>query len=178
MTEQRAPAAEPRRLPDAEPEQDMDLEHEARLEQEVRREARSNGGGSAPERQPDTRDLRDAQAAAETSAAYPSEPARTSATSTGGETPLFDVAAGHDLQERWLTIQTEFVDAPRDAVEKADALVAEVLKKLTESFARERDALEAAWSRGDDGSGDEASTEDLRQTIRRYRSFFNRLLSL
>ncbi len=90
--------------------------------------------------------------------------------------PLFDETAGAKLRERWLGVQTEFVDEPRAAVEKADSLVAEVLKQLTDTFAGERQRLENAWSHGDDTS--EVSTEDLRQAIRRYRSFFDRLLSL
>jgi hypothetical protein len=96
---------------------------------------------------------------------------------TSGNTALFDEAAGHALRERWLVIQTEFVDEPRVAVQKADSLVAEVLQRLTDTFARERESLEAGWSRRD-GSTDEITTEDLRQAIQRYRSFFNRLLSL
>jgi hypothetical protein len=86
---------------------------------------------------------------------------------------LFDRDATKDYQDRWLVIQTEFVDEPRQAVEKAESLVGEVVQALTESFAREHRDLEARWS------GDrEVSTEDLRLAIRRYRSFFNRLLSL
>ena len=91
---------------------------------------------------------------------------------------LFDEAAGKRFQDRWLTIQTEFVDEPRDAVQKADGLVAEVLKQLTDTFAHEREELEAGWSGAADGSDQEISTEDLRQAIQRYRSFFNRLLAL
>src|SRR5437773_3577447 len=93
-------------------------------------------------------------------------------------TPLFDENAGRDLRERWLVIQTAFVDEPRAAVEKADSLVAEVLQRLTDTFARERDELESGWSRAGDDEASEISTEDLRQAIRRYRSFFDRLLSL
>jgi hypothetical protein len=39
-------------------------------------------------------------------------------------------------------------------------------------FAAERRQLEAQWSRGD-----QVSTEELRLNLRRYRSFFQRLLS-
>jgi hypothetical protein len=90
-----------------------------------------------------------------------------------GDAALFDAASATDLRERWQAIQVEFVDEPRGAVEKADGLVAEVMKKLAEEFASERQDLESAWS-----GGNEASTEDLRQAIRRYRSFFNRLLAI
>lgn len=74
---------------------------------------------------------------------------------------------------RWDAIQTGFVDEPRKAVEEADALVAQTIKRLTEVFANERTALEGQWDRGD-----QVSTEDLRQALRRYRSFFERLLAV
>ena len=76
------------------------------------------------------------------------------------------------LRERWTSIQTAFVDEPREAVQSADRLVAETVKRLAESFAGERTNLERQWDRGD-----QISTEDLRQALRRYRSFFDRLLS-
>jgi hypothetical protein len=87
--------------------------------------------------------------------------------------PLFADDAATDLRDRWTEVQTGFVDEPRKAVEQADALVAEVMKRLADSFATERQALEQQWSRGDD-----VSTEELRISLRRYRSFFDRLLSV
>jgi len=94
-------------------------------------------------------------------------------TSGAAEAALFDADSTRDFHERWLTIQTRFVDEPGKAVEQAQALVAEVVQQLTESFDRQRRDFEARWSGNDD-----VSTEDLRQAIRRYRSFFNRLLSV
>jgi hypothetical protein len=79
---------------------------------------------------------------------------------------------GTDFQGRWESIQTTFVDDPRNAVESADALVAELMQQLADGFARERERLEGQWSRGED-----VSTEDLRVALQRYRSFFRRLLS-
>jgi hypothetical protein len=87
--------------------------------------------------------------------------------------PLFSNDATDELRERWTDVQAGFVDEPKSAVEQADALVAEVMKRLADGFATERQALEQQWSRGDD-----ASTEDLRLALRRYRSFFDRLLSI
>jgi len=58
-------------------------------------------------------------------------------------------------------------------VENADSLVAATMKRLAEVFAEERQKLEHQWDRGDN-----VSTEDLRQALRRYRSFFSRLLSI
>jgi hypothetical protein len=80
-------------------------------------------------------------------------------------------AAGYRTQ--WDAIQTGFVDEPRKAVQEADALVALVMKRLSEVFTDERGTLERQW-----GKGDQISTEDLRVALRRYRSFFERLLSL
>lgn len=87
--------------------------------------------------------------------------------------PLFPASESKELRDRWHAIQAAFVDEPRKAVEDADGLVATAIKRLAESFAKERDKLEAQWDRGDD-----VSTEDLRVALRRYRSFFDRLLSI
>ena len=73
---------------------------------------------------------------------------------------------------RWEEIQAGFVDEPRGSVERADALVAEVMQNLTDTFAAERAGLEEQWARGED-----ASTEDLRVALTRYRVFFERLLA-
>jgi len=85
-------------------------------------------------------------------------------------TPLVGDVDGY--RRRWEAVQTGFVDEPRRAVENADALVAEVITELATSFAQERGDLEGQWSKGD-----QVSTEDLRVSLRRYRSFFDRLLS-
>jgi len=77
-----------------------------------------------------------------------------------------------DFRGRWDRIQTGFVDEPRSAVEQADSLVATLVKRIAEQFANERAELEKQWDKGGD-----VSTEDLRQALRRYRSFFDRLLS-
>jgi hypothetical protein len=88
-------------------------------------------------------------------------------------TPLFPTGEAESFRSRWVEVQTGFVDEPRSAVEQADSLVAEMMKRLAQVFADERGKLEEQWSRGDD-----ISTEDLRQALRRYRSFFDRLLSV
>jgi hypothetical protein len=92
----------------------------------------------------------------------------------GGEhEAIFPHADSEDFRLRWIDIQSGFVDEPKPSVEKADQLVASVIQKLTQVFADERSKLEQNWSKGG-----EASTEDLRQALRRYRSFFDRLLSV
>lgn len=87
-------------------------------------------------------------------------------------TPLLPTGEMDGYRGRWAEIQGSFVDEPRRAVEQADGLVAEVIKRLAEVFADERGKLESQW-----GSGGEADTEDLRVALQRYRSFFERLLS-
>jgi hypothetical protein len=51
--------------------------------------------------------------------------------------------------------------------------VAQVMKSLAESFSAERARFEGQLEQQDSGS-----TENLRVALRRYRSFFQRLLSL
>jgi len=91
----------------------------------------------------------------------------------GKPTPLFPENDSANFRNRWTEIQAAFVDEPRRAVEQADALVAEVIKRLASSFADERSKLEGQWGRGDN-----VSTEDLRVALQRYRAFFDRLLSV
>ena len=87
--------------------------------------------------------------------------------------PLFLPDAAKDFRAHWDAVQISFVDDPKQAVRNADELVAQVMKSLAETFSNERATLE-----GQVDQADEASTEDLRVALRRYRSFFQRLLSL
>ena len=88
-------------------------------------------------------------------------------------TPLFSPDEAKEFRGRWDTIQGGFVDEPRRAVQQADSLVAGAMKRLAEVFAEERAQLEGQWDREET-----VSTEDLRLALRRYRSFFGRLLSV
>jgi hypothetical protein len=98
----------------------------------------------------------------------------TTAPATAGSAtgPLLATSDAEGFRARWTDVQTGFVDAPREAVEHADGLVAEVMQHLAKTFADERNGLERQWDRGD-----EVSTDDLRTAFQRYRSFFERLLS-
>lgn len=87
--------------------------------------------------------------------------------------PLLPADEVGKFRERWETVQVGFVDEPRRAVEQADHLVAETMHRLAETFARERENLERQWDRGG-----EVSTEDLRLALRRYRTFFGRLMQV
>jgi hypothetical protein len=86
--------------------------------------------------------------------------------------PLLDHETTTTVRGRWETIQGSFVDEPRNAVQEADALVADLMQQLADSFASERQTLESQWDRGD-----KVSTEELRVALQRYRSFFDRLLT-
>jgi hypothetical protein len=86
--------------------------------------------------------------------------------------PLLVTEDAEGFRARWTDIQTGFVDAPRQAVEEADALVAELMQHLARTFADERGRLEGQWDRGDD-----VPTDHLRDAFQRYRSFFERLLA-
>ena len=87
--------------------------------------------------------------------------------------PLFEGEAATKFRSRWLVIQSKFVDDPRDSVKQADDLVADIIKNVTMNFADRRVSLEKQWN-----SGENASTEDMRVTLKRYRAFFERLLAL
>jgi hypothetical protein len=93
-------------------------------------------------------------------------------TATNSAGPLFPDDELHNFRAQWDQAQTSFVDEPRKAVEQADSLVANVVKRIAEQFANERAQLEKQWD-----NGDNVSTEDLRQALKRYRSFFDRLLT-
>jgi len=77
------------------------------------------------------------------------------------------------FRSRWMEVQTNFVDEPRQAVKDADELVEAVMRRLVEGFKNERSTLEEQWTRNE-----EVSTEDLRLLLQRYRSFFDRLLDV
>ena len=94
---------------------------------------------------------------------------------TNGETlsPLLSTDEGKDFRSRWQNVQIGFVDEPRRAVEQADELVAQLMQHLAQSFSDQRSRLESEWEHSD-----KVSTEELRLALRRYRSFFDRLLSV
>jgi len=86
--------------------------------------------------------------------------------------PLLADEVAAVYRTRWSGIQDWFVDEPRQAVEEADVLVAKTIRRLVEGFANERRILEAQRE-----NPDRVSTEDLQLAMRRYRSFFERMLS-
>jgi hypothetical protein len=87
--------------------------------------------------------------------------------------PLFAEDTAKDFRSRWDIVQRSFVDDPPAAVRSGDELVAQVIKNLAETFSGQRSKLE-----GELHQTDQSSTENLRLALRRYRSFFERLLSI
>jgi hypothetical protein len=87
--------------------------------------------------------------------------------------PLFAAEQAEGYRNRWIAIQSSFVDDPSGAVRAGDELVAQVMSELANSFAQQRHRIESEL--GDPNVG---NTEDLRVALKSYRSFFERLLSL
>ncbi|WP_433590220.1 hypothetical protein [Nocardia sp. CA-145437] len=75
------------------------------------------------------------------------------------------------LRDQWRDIQAGFVDDPKDAVTRADALVGDALEQLTDQCSRRREQLESEWARGE-----AADTEALRTALRGYRDLFDQLV--
>ncbi len=87
--------------------------------------------------------------------------------------PLFQEDEVEKFSDRWTNIQSKFVESPPESLKEADELVADVLKSVTTGFHDRRTSLEKQWQ-----DGNNASTEELRQALKRYHSFFDRLLTL
>ncbi len=130
-------------------------------------DGREQRQGMPPQKAVGTRE----DAGAPTEAMSPVERSPQSEAETSSQ-PLLATGDADEFHRRWESIQIGFVDEPRRAVEDADKLVAEVIRRLAETFSEERSRLEGQW-----GRGEAVPTDDLRLTLQRYRSFFHRLLS-
>jgi hypothetical protein len=103
----------------------------------------------------------------------PSSGSATGSADTGsGNATLIAPDRAESYRGRWNELKGDFVDEPKRAVRGANELVGEVLDELEELFRRQRTELEHGLD------SDETSTEDLRLALGRYRSFFDRLLSV
>ncbi|MET9895637.1 hypothetical protein ABZZ47_36655 [Streptomyces sp. NPDC006465] len=101
------------------------------------------------------------------------EDARESEPRAQDEAPQLLTAEDEEaFRARWHEIQNKFVDDPRNSVHSADALVADVMRTLAETFSERKQELEGQWNRGE-----QVNTEELRRALRQYRTFFNRLLT-
>ncbi|MFC8531655.1 hypothetical protein [Nocardia sp. NPDC057227] len=118
----------------------------------------------------------DAEPHSATVSREPAVPATTATTPQSADTadkPFFDRDLLDVLETRWKEVQGSFVDNPHDAVTRADLLVAETVEQITTRWSERQQQLQGRWSRGTDGD-----TEDLRQALREYRDFFQKLLTL
>jgi hypothetical protein len=123
---------------------------------------------------PELNDTNDSATVAPTPAA--AAPPQATVHEEGDDVSARALFADHDLTDlraRWDSVQAAFVDDPAQCVKKADGLVSDVVEQLTSSFSQARSRLEEQWARGE-----EASTEDLRIALKRYREFFQRLLAV
>ncbi|GHD87487.1 hypothetical protein [Streptomyces naganishii] len=135
----------------------------------------STGEGAPPQPTPDS-----PAGPADTTTSVPGDTRAQGATEGGtaegsGEEAAPELLTAEEersFRDRWHEVQSRFVDDPREAVHTADGLVADVMQTLAATFARHKQDLEGQWSQGE-----RVDTEDLRRALRRYRSFFNRLLS-
>jgi hypothetical protein len=93
-------------------------------------------------------------------------------TSAAARLPLRRRGTPVGSRRNWSDVQARFVDDPQEAVRTADGLVAELMQSLAQGFSEHKGRLESAWQ-----SGSTPDTEELRQALQRYRSFFNRLLA-
>ncbi|REF00138.1 hypothetical protein [Thermomonospora umbrina] len=84
---------------------------------------------------------------------------------------FMDADAVPGFRHRWREVQSSFVDDPRDAVRRADALASEALRVLADRLQERKGALDAVRD-------EEGDTERLRLALRDYRDFFDRLLDL
>jgi len=137
---------------------------ETASEQPTSREAGSETGREQKIRRDDRPDGSDSGAA---------QGATGSAETGDDRAPLFAADDADRYRQRWESLQARFVDQPRETVAEADNLVSEVMQQLTAGFSDRRSSLEAQFEQGD-----QVSTEELRVTLTRYRSFFHRLLSV
>ena len=143
---------------------------ETQREQEIRTRDLADGGAAA-EVPDDGRDRGETPVGVVDPAVPPSQvPGGDSASQE--DVALLAADDGAGFQRRWEELQANFVDDPRRTVDQADELVAQVMQRVAEGFATERERLERQWGRDED-----VSTEDLRVALQRYRSFFRRLLS-
>lgn len=97
--------------------------------------------------------------------------ARREETGEAQQATLIPPDRAESYNSRWNELKGEFVDEPSKAVRGANELVGEVLDELEELFRSQRAELEQGLD------SEQTTTEDLRQALGRYRSFFDRLLS-
>ena len=135
------------------------------------------GGPSERDQSVDTTREQSVDTRSETSARHQANPDQRQSDDRRSDAPteqratLIPPDRAESFNSRWTELKGQFVDEPRGAVRGANELVGEVLDELEELFRRQRDELEQGLD------SEQTTTEDLRQALGRYRSFFDRLLS-
>ncbi|GAA3206777.1 hypothetical protein [Actinocorallia longicatena] len=85
---------------------------------------------------------------------------------------LFEEGYGEGFRKRWQEVQANFVDDPYETVRQAEQLADEVVTSLTTALTERKRELDDRWSNEKD------NTEELRQSLRGYRTLLDRLLAL
>jgi hypothetical protein len=85
-------------------------------------------------------------------------------------TAIWTEDSAQDLRDRWREAQLRFVDDPQGAADDTRNLVTEAVEALTAALASHREQLNS-WP-------DNSDTEQYRVIVQRYRTFFERLLTL
>jgi hypothetical protein len=85
-------------------------------------------------------------------------------------TAIWTEDSAQDLRDRWREAQLRFVDDPQKAADDTRDLVNEAVEALTAALASHREQLNS-WPAN-------ADTELYRVIVQRYRTFFERLLTL
>jgi hypothetical protein len=127
-----------------------------------------------PDAAPDTVSGLDAARGAVTPAHAAPAPAHSRA--AGGSQFAGDAGLAGDADEmyrKWATIQSGFVDDPRESVADAAAFLSEVMTTVVANAGQREQELRDEWDR-DTG----LDTEALRIVLRRYRGLIDRLASL
>jgi hypothetical protein len=85
-------------------------------------------------------------------------------------TAIWTEDSAQDLRDRWREAQLRFVDDPQKAADDIRNLVNEAVEALTAALASHREQLNS-WP-------DNSDTEQYRVIVQRYRTFFERLLTV
>ena len=101
--------------------------------------------------------------------AHAAPPARTPGSAAGAAF----VTDADGYRASWGRIQSGFVDDPRGSVTEAAELITQITSTLLSAVQERERTLRGTW----DGSGD-ADTENLRNALRDYRSFFERMIGV
>jgi hypothetical protein len=90
---------------------------------------------------------------------------------------LFDGETTKQFRDRWHELQLRFVDDPHAAEVQAVALVDEVVTALGRAVEQQRTALHD-WQSGQAVAAHSGDTEQMRVSVRRYRTFLEHLLGV